>query len=87
MSDQRTDARRQFRRSMLWIVITGVLLTIGALWYLSVVGEFTVASVAATIGGVFLSILLGCGLFALAFYSDRSGHDERSRDATDHIRR
>jgi hypothetical protein len=32
--------------------------------------------VVATIAGVFFSVLLGCGLFAAAFYSDKSGHDE-----------
>ena len=43
--------------------------------------------VTATIAGVFLSVLLGSGLFALAFYSSKSGHDERSRDATGRPRR
>ena len=26
--------------------------------------------------GTFFSLLIGCGLMALMFYSDRSGHDE-----------
>ena len=31
---------------------------------------------------VFFSVLLGCGLFALSFFSDKSGHDQSVRDAT-----
>ena len=38
--------------------------------------------VIATIGGVFFSVLLGCGLFAAAFFSDKSGHDQSISDAT-----
>jgi hypothetical protein len=38
--------------------------------------------VVATILGVFLSMVLGCGLFALAFFSDKSGHDDVVTDAT-----
>jgi hypothetical protein len=33
--------------------------------------------------GTFFSLLIGCGLMALMFYSDRSGHD----DAADPFRR
>jgi hypothetical protein len=39
-------------------------------------------AVIATVLGVFLSVLLGCGLFALAFYSDKSGHDEDVSNTT-----
>jgi len=31
---------------------------------------------------VFFSVLLGCGLFALSFFSDKSGHDQSVNDAT-----
>jgi hypothetical protein len=27
-------------------------------------------------------VLLGCGLFALSFFSDKSGHDQSVSDAT-----
>ena len=33
---------------------------------------------AAMIGGVFFSLLIGCGLMALMFYSSRQGYDERA---------
>jgi hypothetical protein len=38
--------------------------------------------VIATVLGVFVSVLLGCGLFALAFFSDKSGHDDEVNDST-----
>jgi len=31
---------------------------------------------------VFFSVLLGCGLFALSFFSDKSGYDQSVSDAT-----
>ncbi|SFS02809.1 hypothetical protein [Sphingomonas jatrophae] len=76
------DATAQFRRMMLTIALAGVLMVAGALWYLSLWGPLRLHMVIATIAGVFLSVLLGCGLFAAAFYSDKSGHDARARDAT-----
>lgn len=77
------SARDDLKRMIGWIAAIGVAITAGAVWYVSLFGELTLVSVSATIAGVFLSILLGCGLFALAFYSSKSGHDERSRDATE----
>lgn len=35
--------------------------------------------VVAVIGGAFISVLLCCGLFAAAFFSDKSGHDGNVR--------
>ena len=67
---------------IVWIALIGVLMVIGALWYLSLDDPLTVHMVVATIAGVFFSVLLGCGLFAAAFYSDKSGHDQNVTDAT-----
>jgi hypothetical protein len=75
-------AAAEFRRMILWIVIVGVIVTILAIWYLSLFVPLRFPMVAATIAGVFLSVLLGCGLFAAAFYSEKSGHDQRVTDAT-----
>ena len=33
---------------------------------------------AAMVGGVLFSLLVGCGLMALVFYSSRHGYDERA---------
>ena len=65
-----------------WIALAGVVFVIGALWYLSASGGLTLHMTIATIAGVFFSILLGCGLFAAAFFSDKSGHDQSVTDAT-----
>ena len=65
-----------------WIAALGVLTVIGALVYLRAMGAWSLHAVIATIAGVFISILLGCGLFALAFFSSKSGHDDDVTNAT-----
>ena len=80
-----TDRRRalaEFRRMMLWIGLAGVLMTAGALWYISLYEPLRLHMVVATVLGVFFSVLLGAGLFAAAFFSDKSGHDQDVTDAT-----
>ncbi|WP_404334886.1 hypothetical protein AB2M62_14615 [Sphingomonas sp. MMS12-HWE2-04] len=67
---------------LIWIALAGVVMVLGALWYLSLFGPLYPSMVFATIGGVFVSTLLGCGLFAAAFLSDKSGHDQVVTDAT-----
>ncbi|RHW18113.1 hypothetical protein D1610_06395 [Sphingomonas gilva] len=82
MPQDRKTAAREFRRVMMLVAVIAVLTVIGALWALSLIGPLTVHMVAATILGVFLSVMLGCGLFAAAFFSDKSGHDQDVTDAT-----
>ncbi|WP_426692682.1 hypothetical protein ACMC5O_001643 [Sphingomonas sediminicola] len=84
MPANRENATADFRRAIKLIIVTGTVFSIGALLYLRSTGELSFHMVLATIGGVFLSILLGCGLFAAAFFSDKSGHDEMVTDATKH---
>lgn len=67
---------------MIVIALCGVAMVAGALWYLSLYGPLYPSMVIATVGGVFVSTLLGCGLFAAAFFSDKSGHDRSVGDAT-----
>jgi hypothetical protein len=74
--DRAAAARAQFKRMVGWIAVAGVVLVIGALWYLSLYGPLRLHMVIATVAGVFVSVMLGCGLFAAAFYSDKSGHDD-----------
>jgi hypothetical protein len=78
----RAQAAAEFRRILKWIALAGVLMVAAALTYLAVSGELTVHMAVATVLGVFFSVLLGCGLFALAFFSDKSGHDAEVGDAT-----
>jgi hypothetical protein len=82
MPQGRAQAVAEFRRVMKWVALSGVLLVVGALAYLARTGELRLHMVIATIAGVFVSVVLGCGLFALAFFSDKSGHDQNVTDAT-----
>ena len=82
MSTDLDRAKAEFRRIMIWIVGVAVLMVIGALAYLRATGELTTHLVVATIFGVFVSVLLGAGLFAAAFFSDKSGHDQSISDST-----
>ena len=67
---------------MKWILLAAVLMVVGALVYLGSSGDLTLHTVIATVLGVFFSVLLGCGLFAAAFFSDKSGMDQDVADAT-----
>ena len=82
MLSDKERATAQFRRMLGWIALAAVLMVAGALWYLSLYGPLQLHMVVATIAGVFVSVLLGCGLFAAAFFSDKSGHDRIVTDAT-----
>lgn len=75
-------ARREFVQSLRWIVLASVAMVAGSLYYISLFSELTVAAVLLTTTAVFLSMALGCGLFALAFFSDKSGHDDEVTGAT-----
>jgi len=75
-----SNAARDFRRILVWIALVAVLMVGAALTFLALTGELTLHMAIATIAGVFLSTMLGCGLFALAFFSDKSGHDARASD-------
>lgn len=79
--NRRASARADFFRMARWIVLVGVIMVAGALFVLARQGLARPAVVIGTIAGVFFSILLGCGLFAAAFFSDKSGHDEEASRA------
>lgn len=76
MADDRQTALAEFKRSMRWIVIVAALMVVGALSYLQALGTLTPTTIIATASGVFFSVVLGSGLFALAFFSDKSGLDQ-----------
>ena len=82
MPTSRQQAVAEFRRIIVWILGAAVIMVVGALTYLSLTSDLTTSMVLATIGGVFFSVLLGCGLFAAAFFSDKSGLDQEVTDAT-----
>jgi lipopolysaccharide export LptBFGC system permease protein LptF len=74
----------EFRRIMIWIAVIAVVMVGLALAYLRLTGDLDANLVIATVLGVFFSVVLGCGLFAAAFFSDKSGHDQSVSDATIH---
>jgi ABC-type Co2+ transport system permease subunit len=82
MTGERERAFAEFRRIIKWILLAAVLMVIGALIYLGSSGDLTSHTVIATVLGVFFSVLLGCGLFAAAFFSSKSGLDQDVADAT-----
>jgi hypothetical protein len=82
MSNERESARADFLRMMKWIVAAAIAMVVAALLYLHASGELTRHMVIATVIGVFLSVLLGSGLMAASYFSDKSGHDRDVRDAT-----
>ena len=82
MTSERQQALAEFRRIMKWVAAIAVLMVVGALTYLALTGDLTPNMVIATTLGVFFSVLLGCGLFAAAFFSSKSGHDQHITDAT-----
>ena len=84
MVDGRSRALAEFKRMILWIALAGVVMVAAALFYISRYEPLRLHMVIATVLGVFFSVLLGAGLFAAAFFSDKSGHDQDVTDATRH---
>ncbi len=82
MQGDRQKARADFRRMMRWIIVIAILTVGVALFYLHLSGGLSLHMVIATVLGVFLSVLLGAGLMAASYFSDKSGHDQSISDAT-----
>lgn len=82
LTDKRAQAIAEFKRIVAIIAVIGVLMVVGALSYLHLTSSLDMNTVIATTLGVFFSVLLGCGLFAAAFFSDKSGHDQSVTDAS-----
>jgi hypothetical protein len=82
MNSKRLQAMTELRRILRWIVLIAVLMVAGALFYLYLFSSLDLNTVIAVTLGVFFSVLLGCGLFAAAFFSDKSGLDQDVTDVT-----
>jgi hypothetical protein len=89
MTSERDRAIAEFKRIIKWIVVIAVLMVTGALLYLEVYSTLDANTVVAVTLGVFFSVVLGCGLFAAAFFSEKSGIDQQVNDAarTEHERK
>ena len=82
MVSERQKALAEFKQIMKWIAAAAVLMVVAALTYLYLFSTLDASTVIATTLGVFFSVLLGCGLFAAAFFSANSGYDQDVTDAT-----
>lgn len=76
------SAKADLKRMMFLIAVIGVVMVAASLIYLASYGPLHTHMVVATVFGVLVSMLLGCGLFAAAFFSDKSGHDEAAAAST-----
>ena len=79
---ERKAAAAEFRRMMKWIVLAAVAMVAGALTFAATTTELTLHMAVAMTAGVLLSVVLGSGLFALAFFSDKSGYDQSVTDVS-----
>ena len=82
MPNERQRHVAELRKLLIWVIAAAVVMVIGALFYLSATGDLTVAMILATVFGAFVSVLLGGGLMAAMFFSDKSGIDQQTTDAT-----
>jgi hypothetical protein len=82
MATERQQALAEFKRILKWIAAVAVLMVVAALTYLYLFSTLDANTVIATTLGVFFSVLLGCGLFAAAFFSSKSGYDQSVTDVT-----
>lgn len=82
MPTDRQKAIAEFKRIMVIIAVIAVLMVAAALTYLHFTSTLDASTVIATTLGVFFATLLGCGLFAAAFFSDKSGHDRQVDEAS-----
>ncbi len=71
------------RRRLIWIAIGGLIVAGLAVAMLAATGPLTFHLVAAVALGTFFTFILGGGLFALSFYSARSGFDAEAAQPDD----
>jgi len=81
------------RRHLLLAITVAALLGILALSIMFMVSAWTHTNAQMSVHGwialslgVFFSLLIGCGLMALVFYSSRRGYDERANAAQWEVR-
>lgn len=82
MDSERQRAIAEFCQILSWILLIAVVMVGGALGYLYSYTSLDLNTVVAVTLGVFFSVLLGCGLFAAAFFNDKSGIDQDVPDVT-----
>jgi hypothetical protein len=80
--ERSATAWRRYKRLMLWMAGAALVAVILAVtWLKSSGGPVPIQMIIATIAGVGFSVLLGTALMGLVYFSNNSGHDERTHDA------
>jgi hypothetical protein len=89
MDQDRAALTAALKQRLLWIVIAGLIAAGLAVVVLAATGPITFNLAAAVVFGTFFTFVLGGGLFALSFYSARSGFDSEAAqpDDDDHAHR
>ena len=89
MDPDRTALTAALKLRLICIAVAGLIGAVLAVAVLAATGPITFHLVAAAMLGTFCTIALGGGLFALSFYSARSGFDAEAAqpDDADHTRR
>jgi uncharacterized protein (DUF58 family) len=87
--DDRPALTAALLRRLIWIAIAGLVAAGLAVIALAATGPITFHLAAAVVLGTFFTFALGGGLFALSFYSARSGFDSEAAQSDDehHTRR
>ena len=88
MDQDRAALTAALKQRLIWIAIAGLVVAGLAVIVMAVTGPITFHLAFAVALGAFFTIVLGGGLFALSFYSARSGHDSAAAqpDDADHTR-
>jgi hypothetical protein len=85
----RTALAAALKLRLIWIAVSGLVVAGLAVIMLALTGPLSFHLVAAVVLGTFFTFVLGGGLFAVSFYSARSGIDSEAAhpDDDDHTHR
>jgi hypothetical protein len=83
MDQNRAALTTALKRRVIWIAVAGLISAGLAVLVLSATGPISFHLALAVALGTFFTIALGGGLFALSFYSARSGFDSEAASPDD----
>jgi ABC-type nickel/cobalt efflux system permease component RcnA len=88
MDEDRAALTFALKQRLIWIAVAGLIVAALAVLVLAATGPVTFHLALAVMLGTFFTFMLGGGLFALSFYSARSGFDREAArpDDDDHAR-
>ena len=86
MDRDRAILTAALKQRLVWIAISGLVVACLAVIALALTGPITFHLALAVVLGTFFTFALGGGLFAISFYSARSGIDSKAAhpEDTDH---